>query len=304
MPIRRWATYSVKDHTFKNPFVSDVLLYDKLVIPVPPDEPGEWDRWREEGWNPGWQRSCLDIIGDLAEEVPWTQWRRSTFHGQWEVAQAVQRDPYEMTAMFLGQNAIAEITQDVLVRPVVAYRSEQELQFQADVQGGPLERVDSLAIAFQHRFLAPDSSDIKDPIELLRRAVDLAKDSDFRKARSRLYDWQENIIARGYSEPQGVEEMAELLDKYEEAMRRAKWKTALRYGIFVAGISTPIARELGVIAATVALGSEATIKVVEFIRGGAEAGMPTELAPAAMLYTARKELKLRAPGSRGEGHGA
>jgi len=31
----RWGTFSVRDHVGDAPFVSEVLLYDRLVIPVP-----------------------------------------------------------------------------------------------------------------------------------------------------------------------------------------------------------------------------------------------------------------------------
>ena len=30
-----WAAYSVRDHLGKKPFVADVMLYDRLVIPTP-----------------------------------------------------------------------------------------------------------------------------------------------------------------------------------------------------------------------------------------------------------------------------
>lgn len=36
MPTERWATFAVNEHTRERAFVADVLLYDKLVIPVPP----------------------------------------------------------------------------------------------------------------------------------------------------------------------------------------------------------------------------------------------------------------------------
>ncbi len=42
--VEIWGTFSVQDHCQKRAFVSAVLLYDKLVVPVPPrDEPEQWD---------------------------------------------------------------------------------------------------------------------------------------------------------------------------------------------------------------------------------------------------------------------
>jgi hypothetical protein len=46
-----WGTYSVKDHCDPNAFVAEVMLYDRLVIPVPPDDK-ERARWRKAGWQP------------------------------------------------------------------------------------------------------------------------------------------------------------------------------------------------------------------------------------------------------------
>jgi hypothetical protein len=34
----RWGTFSVRDHIKTAPIISDVLIYDRLVIPVPPDD--------------------------------------------------------------------------------------------------------------------------------------------------------------------------------------------------------------------------------------------------------------------------
>lgn len=44
----RWGTFSVRDHTSEvtdAPFVSDVLLFDRLVIPTPPEDASNSDFW-------------------------------------------------------------------------------------------------------------------------------------------------------------------------------------------------------------------------------------------------------------------
>ena len=65
-----WATYSVKDHLQPRALAADIMLFDRLVFPVPenagfpansgpPDTPGpvewtrnpvEWARWQVRGW--------------------------------------------------------------------------------------------------------------------------------------------------------------------------------------------------------------------------------------------------------------
>jgi hypothetical protein len=73
-----WGTFSVADHRRKRPFVSDVLLYDRLVVPIPDGE-DERDRWRGLHRDPDRQESLLRIMGDLAIGVPWSL----KHHRQW-----------------------------------------------------------------------------------------------------------------------------------------------------------------------------------------------------------------------------
>src|SRR4051794_35765125 len=73
-----WATFSVADHKRKRPFVADVLLYDRLVVPIAAGE-DERDRWRRLHRDPDRQERLLDIMGDLALRVPWSLQR----HQQW-----------------------------------------------------------------------------------------------------------------------------------------------------------------------------------------------------------------------------
>lgn len=85
MKIQQWGTYSVNDHLRPRPFVADVLLFDKLVIPRPAtgkemnadaenrSHEDQKERWRRKNWDPDRQRALLDILGefDLAIELPW-----------------------------------------------------------------------------------------------------------------------------------------------------------------------------------------------------------------------------------------
>lgn len=48
MPRELWGTFSVADHLRERAFVAEILLYDRLVIPVPPDDE-ERGRWEDLG---------------------------------------------------------------------------------------------------------------------------------------------------------------------------------------------------------------------------------------------------------------
>ena len=74
IPWRLWGTFSVADHTRVHPFVADVLVYDRLVIPTPAT--GDESRWADKGWRPDAQAELIDILreGDRSRvlAVPWS----------------------------------------------------------------------------------------------------------------------------------------------------------------------------------------------------------------------------------------
>lgn len=87
--VSLWGTFSVLDHRRPRPFVADVLLYDKLVVPVPNGDE-EWVRWTDLGREPDVQAELLGIIGrDLTVPVPWTLAR----HREWAARCGAPSDP-------------------------------------------------------------------------------------------------------------------------------------------------------------------------------------------------------------------
>src|SRR4051794_5790277 len=58
-----WGTFSVRDHCEERPFVADVMLYDRLIVPVPSDST-EWERWQhpDQDWDPARQKRLLDVF--------------------------------------------------------------------------------------------------------------------------------------------------------------------------------------------------------------------------------------------------
>jgi hypothetical protein len=68
-----WGTHSVADHCVARAYVTDVLLYDRIVVPVPPsDEPSEEQRWVANSWYPERQRTLLAVLGDFAHPIEWS----------------------------------------------------------------------------------------------------------------------------------------------------------------------------------------------------------------------------------------
>ena len=95
------ATYSVKDHLDRRALAADIMLFDRLVFPVPqiadlryeeadPTQRGpvnwsrnevEWARWEKQKWRPETQDSLLELIKPVVRKVPWDvphqeEWRK------------------------------------------------------------------------------------------------------------------------------------------------------------------------------------------------------------------------------------
>lgn len=89
MSLELWATYSVKDHLEPRALATDIVLFDRLVFPVPetglitgnplehgPVEwepnPVEWARWKKEGWHPDRQKQLLTLLKPVVRKQAWT----------------------------------------------------------------------------------------------------------------------------------------------------------------------------------------------------------------------------------------
>ena len=48
---QRWAAFSVRAHRDLASLAADILLYDRIILPVPEDEPDS-ERWVRKQWNP------------------------------------------------------------------------------------------------------------------------------------------------------------------------------------------------------------------------------------------------------------
>ena len=83
-----WGTFSVGDHLRRRAFVADVLLYDRLVIPTPPEtDDAEQKRWREMGWRPDRQRQLLSLMpSNHLVKVPWTESHRENWETRYRDA--------------------------------------------------------------------------------------------------------------------------------------------------------------------------------------------------------------------------
>ena len=122
MRIQQWGTFSVKDHLKARPFVAEVLLFDKLVIPRPatqkelsveggaPQVEDQMHRWRRAQWYPDEQRVSLDILGEfgLAIEVPWGGHAENDWKRLYDKADSLECDRSDLTQSIQYQVDLAK----------------------------------------------------------------------------------------------------------------------------------------------------------------------------------------------------
>ncbi len=120
-----WATYSTRDHLAPKAFVADVMLYDRLVIPVP-DE-GDEAHWRD--WNIERQKQLLNILGKRAVRVAWDANWQAKWKSQMEAAAAIGNatspDAFRMTPSVLLERVPETVTG---VAAVATFASAAEMR--------------------------------------------------------------------------------------------------------------------------------------------------------------------------------
>src|SRR5215207_1630838 len=207
MSRERWGTFAVNDHTGPRPFVTDVLLYDRLVVPYPHSD-SERVRWHEAGWQPQRLDDWLNVLSVYDEDeqpeglaiiVPWDEQKREVFNTRFRSAQSANFDathlldaqkhnvdPFQVTRVILKEDFLPILPKGVSkVWAVAAYpsASEYEKDYTPDIRQ---ERQETLGMALAHKFLAPKPTG-KSERELLVQSVKLAKRDDFKEKRSQLY---------------------------------------------------------------------------------------------------------------------
>jgi hypothetical protein len=291
------------------PFVSDVLLFNRLVIPVPPADRSADKFW--EKFDPEQQRGCLKILkvktdtqDGLALTVPWDDAKRERFENRMShaTAFATQRrspeqpyynDPFQMTRQLIKDEFLPALPKGVSKAwTVAAYRSSKA--YGRELAKADPNRQRKLAALISHRFLTPSEPDPKH--EILKRAVDLATSKGFSDKRAAFYAWQEGIIEQDIADDKAIEEMEGLLKQYNEATRKAFKNVLLKYAFTVIPIALGMTGAViaGATTGLVLAGSDGLVSMAKFWtfdrKPLIEAG---DLDGAAMIHDARKKLPLQ-----------
>jgi hypothetical protein len=237
-----WGTFSVKDHCAPNAFIADVMLYDRLVIPVPPDDI-ERQRWEDAGWQPERLDRLLRILGQRAYPVAWDDNRRERWKNRYEagtdMAQATGEWAFSATRTELTEGLPRNVTG---IQTVANYTSLEELQKELSLkpaEEGELPLYGGTGVAILgHEFLVPNDPRWTSE-ELLKEAVALSSERASRRKRAAFWRWQREFLDdKGITDQSAildaVEEMQDLLEE-EKAIVRRKWTRTGTQFAFLAG---------------------------------------------------------------------
>ena len=88
---QRWAAFSVRAHRDLASLAADILLYDRIILPVPENDP-EYDRWVRKQWNPADIAERIVQSGGRIIPVPWTAQLRAEWQNRWDGLRTLGRE--------------------------------------------------------------------------------------------------------------------------------------------------------------------------------------------------------------------
>jgi hypothetical protein len=269
-----WGTFSVNDHMRRRAFVAEVLLYDRLVIPVPPKEDQEHERWRENRWQPERQRRLVEILGDWVVEIPWDEQHRSDWETLYRSADPIERArarvdsagkaafdaqqtkiardaawPYKATRLLLTDaperdDLYYEKVPGVEVEAVAAYPSfpsfAREVRAKPLAHGRTVAPGEQLLGVFGWEFFVPEDAKLSDE-KLLEKAVKLAARPSFRDNRAEFHRWRRRMVDGRVDPDSAVAELEKRLVRYQKAARARRTKGRVKTTLTVFGLGAQAA---------------------------------------------------------------
>jgi hypothetical protein len=261
-----WATYSVRDHCTPRALATDIMLFDRLVFPVPETagikgnpvkrgrvmrerNPAEWERWQKQHWDPVGQARVLGWLEPVIRRLPWDS--TGSVHEQYReeaaklAAEQIPDYAFHATRTVLTRDLPAHVTGVAAVGP--AYRSVEEIRRNLTIRSAG-ERLPggTLAAVLAWEFFAPDADDMRlTDEELLRETLNFVTGSkEFRRRRTAFIDWQQRFLRAGgdggppvtdaESVRRAVEEMSDLLADANKAANRLTLRKVAKYAFRLA----------------------------------------------------------------------
>ncbi len=295
----RWGTFSVDDHNDIEKLIEDVLLFDRLVFPVPPDDSKDTrSLWKP--WHPEVQEKRLATMGDRVIRVPWDSWRREQFDDRMSAVKAIADDTetviptstaYQMTRRILVQDDSLTLPAGVTrATTIAAYHSANALKENYLFDGDRTAR-ETIAVSMRYRLAQPLFASA--PETSLTRAVTLSNDGVFQESRRALYKWEKDLLDENVSPERAIEEIDQLIARYNKCVEDASDRVKYNLVFTIAGISIAMA---GALLATplataplMLVGGGSILQLVRFAMLDAKPVIePGEAKPAAMFHEAEQ----------------
>jgi hypothetical protein len=303
-----WATYSVMDHLEPRALAADIMLFDRLVFPVPENarfpensnpievgpvewkpNPDEWARWEHEGWDPEAQSKLLGLLEKVSRKVSWDtshrdQWRTEAAE---LASQHIPDYAFHATRSVITRDLPAYVEGVAAVGP--AYRTVEQMERELgikDAQGQKRLPQSCLAAVLGWEFFTPADARLSDE-QLLKETVDfVTSDDEFKRSRRAFIDWQQGFLTRqGLTDRESirvaVKDIRELLEAENAAAR--KWDVAgvARYAYRIVPIpieaALPFLSPVGA-AVTSAVLSVGKIAVEKFLNAEEKRDQPASTA--------------------------
>ena len=319
-----WATYSVKDHLEPRALAADIMLFDRLVFPVPenaqipensgpPEEKGpvewkqnpkEWTRWEKEGWDPAGQKRLLGLLQPVIRKLAWdSAGPKYDQYGSEAAKLAAQGLPdyaFVATRTVLTRDLPAYVTGVAAIGP--AYRTVEEIERELGIGSAGAKRIlpgGALPTVLAWEFFAPDPDDNRlSPEELLRETVEFVTgDEGFRKRRTAFVEWQQNFLRDGATDRESIKravaEMSDLLEDAKAAAAKLTVRKVARYAFQIAPSALGLAAAFAGIPGGVEIAGGSVflslggIAVNEVVFKSAEQGQPPLTA---FVHDARRQF--------------
>jgi hypothetical protein len=227
---------------------SDVLLYDRIILPVPEDDP-EYERWVRSGWDPDSIALRTVQAADIIIPVPWTAQLRAEWQSSWDrLRQLGQEVAYGLTGKIYAASPAAWNEIAAGLQPdelperkpfiLAGYQSEDEAKAElgilpADVATSPPkaavpgDRPVDQAVALQVRRIVEEPA-VMDPEEAFLTAIGLAASPAFQQARRRLFDLEDDLYLDEWEPAEVEEKLVGLEEEYRDLVRAACRQTRRR----------------------------------------------------------------------------
>jgi hypothetical protein len=296
MAIERWGALSVADHNDVPALVANVLLYDRLIMPMytESDDRDERAYWETMGWDPDGQLARREQLGELVIECAWDKNRRQAYSDRYKAAIQLNAEANgEMvTRWLLTEDEDYQLPQGVNHTDVfVAYNSKQSTQEgipYTNAELGGLNEDSRIGVLIAHELGVPD---IDNPEVALSEAISLSKESEFRNKRADLYDFQMMCLYRGMSAKAVVAELCDRNREIFEYLKKQHIPVRKKAGFMLAQTLVKIIGG-AFINPFAAIGELFSICQFSTIEAEPNMQLPNRLAPVAVFHDIEEKLGL------------